>query len=182
MERYSQSVDAMFEPARRLAQIPDFQAVLLPEGGTNLRGLAPLLPYFDVDPRVVKFLGTGLWDDRDVGREPTLVGGWFAAPPPDARAAFAERFNASFGRNPPRIASLGYDAVGLAAVLARSGRVEGRFSEDALTNPNGFTGIDGIFRFMPDGSTERGLAVIEVKQDGFEVISPAPSTFQRSSF
>ncbi len=32
-----------------------FDAVILPEGGVKLRSLAPLLPYFDVDPREVKF-------------------------------------------------------------------------------------------------------------------------------
>ncbi len=181
-EQYYQSVDAMFEPARRLAAINDFDAVLLPEGGTNLRGLAPLLPYFDVDPRQVKFLGTGLWDDPTLGREPSLVGGWFAAPPPQARTAFADRFQASFGRKPPRIASLGYDSVGLAAALSIQLDSTDRFSEAALTNPNGFTGVDGIFRFLPDGSTERGLAVIEVTADGFKVIDPAPQTFEREAF
>ncbi len=181
-EQYFQSVDAMFEPARRLAAINDFDAVLLPEGGTNLRGLAPLLPYFDVDPREVKFLGTGLWDDPTLGREPSLVGGWFAAPPPQARTAFAERFESAFGRMPPRIASLGYDSVGLAAALAGQLDSTDRFSEAALTNPNGFTGVDGIFRFLPDGSTERGLAVIEVTPRGFSVIDPAPTTFEQPAF
>ncbi len=181
-EQYFQSVDAMFEPARRLAAINDFDAVLLPEGGTNLRGLAPLLPYFDVDPRTVKFLGTGLWDDPTLGREPSLVGGWFAAPPPQARTAFSDRFEGAFGRKPPRIASLGYDSVGLAAALAGQLDSDDRFSEAALTNPNGFTGVDGIFRFLPDGSTERGLAVIEVTANGFKVIDPAPNTFERPAF
>ncbi len=181
-EQYYQSVDAMFEPARRLAAINDFDAVLLPEGGTNLRGLAPLLPYFDVDPRQVKFLGTGLWDDPTLGREPSLVGGWFAAPPPRARTAFSERFESAFGRKPPRIASLGYDSVGLAAALAGQLDATDRFSEAALTNPNGFTGVDGIFRFLPDGSTERGLAVIEVTANGFRVIDEAPNTFEQPAF
>lgn len=181
-ESYHQSVDAMFEPARRLAAINSFDAVLLPEGGTNLRGLAPLLPYFDVDPRQVKFLGTGLWDDPTLGREPSLVGGWFAAPPPRARTAFSERFEGAFGRKPPRIASLGYDSIGLTAALAGQLDEIDRFSEAALTNPNGFTGVDGIFRFLPDGSTERGLAVIEVTSNGFKVIDEAPQTFEQPSF
>lgn len=180
-ERYTQSVDAMFEPAKRLAQIKNYQAVLLPEGGTHLRGLAPLLPYFDVDPRKVKFLGTGLWDDPTIGREPTLIGGWFAAPPPASRKSFAERFESTYGRKPPRIASLGYDAVGLSAVLARQPQGY-RFTNESLTNPNGFNGVDGIFRFHADGSTERGLAVIEVAEDGFKVVSPAPTTFEAATF
>ena len=33
-----------------------YDAILLPEGGTSLLSLAPLLPYFDVDPTKVQFL------------------------------------------------------------------------------------------------------------------------------
>jgi substrate-binding family protein len=155
-----------------------YQAVLLPEGGTLLRSLAPLLPYFDVDPRKIKFLGTGLWDDESLGKEPSLVGGWFAAPSPEMRRAFASRYKRAYGVQPPRIASLGFDAVALASSLASLPR-KSRFDDETIGNPNGFAGIDGIFRFLPDGSSERGLAVIQVNSDGLEVISPAPTTFQQ---
>jgi ABC-type branched-subunit amino acid transport system substrate-binding protein len=155
-----------------------FDAVLLPEGGTMLRALAPLLPYYDVDPHKVKFLGTGLWDDPIIGREPALDGGWFAAPSPDAQNAFLSRFSQAYGTTPPpRIASLSFDAVALAGSLAKLPRGQ-RFSAQTLTSPNGFTGIDGIFRFTPDGGTERGLAVLEVTSNGFVVVSPAPTTFE----
>jgi ABC-type branched-subunit amino acid transport system substrate-binding protein len=154
-----------------------FDAVLLPEGGTLLRALAPLLPYYDVDPHKVKFLGTGLWDDPVIGREPALVGGWFAAPPPDARKAFIDRFQSAYGKHPPRIASISFDAVALAGALGRLPK-DKRFSLATLANPNGFSGIDGIFRFRPDGSSERGLAVLEVTPNGFVVVSPPPATFE----
>lgn len=156
-----------------------YQAVLLPEGGTLLRSLAPLLPYFDVDPRQTKFLGTGLWDDETLGKEPSLVGGWFAAPSPDMRNAFSKRYKDAYGTTPPRIASLGFDAVALASSLAGLPEAT-RFAPETLANSSGFAGIDGIFRFMPDGGSERGLAVIQVNRDGLEVISPAPTTFQRN--
>ena len=58
----------------------------------------------------------------------------------------------------------------------------GRFGALALTQPNGFSGIDGIFRFMPDGSVERGLAVLEVGTDGPRVIDPAPTGFATMGF
>ena len=159
-----------------------FQAVLIPEEGNLLRALAPLLPYYDVDPREVKFLGTGLWDNPEIVREPSLVGGWFAAPSPEARRAFASSYQELYGTNPPRIASLAYDGVMLASSLASEGNRDERFGNDEITNPNGFYGIDGLFRFFPDGSNERGLAIIEVTQDGFKVVEPAPTSFQSSGF
>jgi len=155
----------------------DFDAVLLPEGGTRLRMVASLLSFYDVDTDTVRYLGTGQWDDEALSDEPTLRGGWFSAPPPTvARRAFEGRYKESFGAEPPRIATLAYDAVALAAALAQA---EGgpNFSYLGLTTPNGFVGIDGIFRFRADGMVDRGLAVLEVGRRGFHIISPPPDSF-----
>lgn len=154
-----------------------FDAVLLPEGGTRLKSVAPLLPYYDVDPEKVHFLGTGLWDEPGLGTEPALAGGWYAAPPPGARADFDQRFREVYRRPPPRLATLAYDATALAAVLARNANGPD-FSPAALTNPSGFAGVDGIFRLRADGLIQRGLAVLEVHRNGNTVVSPAPTTFQ----
>jgi ABC-type branched-subunit amino acid transport system substrate-binding protein len=151
-------------------------AVFIAQGGVVLRGIAPTLALEGVSNRSAKFLGTGLWDDASIIREPMLAGAWFAAPAPEAERAFAERYRSVHGAPPPRIASLGYDAVSLVALLSR-GRPYQRFSPTALTDPNGFSGVDGIFRFYPDGSAERGLAVMEIQPTGFVVVSPAPRTF-----
>ncbi len=153
-----------------------FQAVMLPAGGTTLRNLAATLPYYDIDNRTVRFLGTGLWDDPSLWKEQALQGGWFAAPPPEARTDFERLFQETFGYMPPRIASLGYDAVTLAAALS-DGPAGERFNRQRLTNPNGFAGIDGIFRFRSDGSAERGLAVLEIRDGSVTVVGPAPTQF-----
>jgi ABC-type branched-subunit amino acid transport system substrate-binding protein len=155
---------------------PAWDAVIIADGGARLLLAASLLAYFDVDPDKVQYLGTGQWDDEMVSAEPNLKGAWFVAPPPGARAKFEEKFEAQFKRPPPRIATLAYDAVALAAVLARA---EGgaNFGAAALTSANGFVGIDGIFRFRPDGLSERGLAVLEVAEGEFRMIGNAPSTF-----
>jgi ABC-type branched-subunit amino acid transport system substrate-binding protein len=155
----------------------DFDALLLPEGGARLRTLAPLLPYYDVEPDKVHFLGTGLWDEPGIGNEPALNGGWYAAPAPAAREDFEKRFREFYHRAPPRLATLAYDATALAAVLAH-GENGGDFSAQALTNPSGFAGVDGIFRLRADGLVQRGLAVLEVRKDGNRIVDPAPETFQ----
>jgi ABC-type branched-subunit amino acid transport system substrate-binding protein len=155
-----------------------FDAVLIPESGARLKEVASLLPYFDVDPAKIHVLGTGIWDEPGLGSEPALVGGWFAAPAPSGQAAFAKRFQQLFKAAPPRLASLGYDAVALAAVLAKKAGPAG-FTAAALTDPSGFAGVDGIFRFRADGRADRGLAVLEVERAGFKVVSPAPDTFER---
>ncbi|MFM2129719.1 MAG: hypothetical protein RL477_1265, partial [Pseudomonadota bacterium] len=176
----------------------DFDAVLMPEGGAALRALAPLLPFYDIDPRKVHMIGSAQWDDPAVATEPSLFGGWFPAPSPEARRAFEDVYNKTYGEAPPRLAALAYDATALAAVLVRARAEASRvaaaaargappppvaaanpFTAEALTAPNGFSGVDGIFRLLPSGLAERGLAVIEVRSRRFAVVSPAPTTFQK---
>jgi branched-chain amino acid transport system substrate-binding protein len=154
-----------------------FDAILLPDFGDRLLSLAPLLPYYDIDPGQVRFLGSAFWEDPRVNREPALAGAWFPAPPPAARADFVRRYRSVYGQTPPSIATLVYDATALAAVLARAPNGPD-FSAQAISNPNGFAGTAGIFRFRPDGMAERGFAVLEVQRDGFRVVSPAPEDFR----
>ncbi len=154
-----------------------FDALLLPEGGARLKQIAAQVKTAGGNAKPVQLLGSGLWDTPDIGSEPALVGGWFASSPPEARQDFERRFGATYGHNPPRLASLGYDAAALAAVLAR-GTAGEPFSQQAIVNPSGFTGVDGLFRFTPSGLVQRGLAVLEVEPQGASVVSPAPQSFQ----
>ena len=154
-----------------------FHALLLPEGGARLKQIAAQVKAAGGDAKPVQLLGSGLWDTPDIGSDPALVGGWFASSPPEARQDFERRFSATYGRNPPRLASLGYDSAALAAVLAR-GQAGEPFSQQAILNPSGFTGVDGLFRFTPNGLVQRGLAVLEVEPQSTSVVSPAPQSFQ----
>jgi len=155
----------------------DFDALLLPEGGLTLKTLAPQLPYYKIDPDTVKFLGTGLWDEPGLGTEPSLDGGWYAAPAPGPREDFEKRYRELYKAPPPRLATLGYDATALATVLARQ-KQGADFSAAAIGNPSGFVGLDGVFRFRPDGLVQRGLAVLEVHRGAGTVLDPAPTGFQ----
>lgn len=154
-----------------------FDSLLVADGGKRLQQLAALLPFFDVDPAVVQILGTGQWDVPGLGNEPALVGAWYAAPDPSARAAFVKEYGATYGEAPPRLATLAYDATALAAVLGQ-GENGPAYTRETLASPNGYWGRDGIFRLMPSGVTERGLAVLEVTRRASKVVDPAPESFQ----
>lgn len=159
------------------ADRPDFQGLLMPEPSPQkLKSTAALLASSNVAPPAVRLLGTDAWDVPGLGSEPALVGGWYATTAPSARVAFEQRFRQAYGHRPQRLATLAYDAVGIAAVLQRTPGAS--FSTEALINPSGFAGADGIFRLLPDGTTERGLAVLQVEQSGTTVVSPAPESFQ----
>ena len=167
---------ARLERMETVEELP-YQAVLLPDTGQRLRSLAPMLAYFDVDHRKVRMLGTTLWDDASIAGEPTLGGGWYAAPTADMRATFENRYQQAFGARPPLVAGLAYDATALLALLARD-RPQPDFSLATLTSPEGFAGVNGIFRLRPDGLNERGLAVYEIRDGQRRVIDPAPQSFQ----
>jgi len=171
----------LVEPVARAAVESGADALLIAEGGTMLEALAPALAIAGAKDRRVKFLGTGLWDDPSITHEPMLINGWFAAPAPAAFTAFSNHYRMTYNDMPPRIATLSYDAIALVALLTR-GRPYERFTEAVLTDPNGFSGVDGIFRFRSDGSAERGLAVLEVTPDGFSVVDPAPKAFAPAGF
>jgi ABC-type branched-subunit amino acid transport system substrate-binding protein len=156
---------------------PAFDALLLPTGGDQLKQLAGQLKSAGIDSSKTRFLGSGLWDDPAITNDPDLAGGWFAASPPEIRHDFAGRYQGAYGHPPPRLASLGFDAAALAAVLAKTDSPD-PFSASAIQNPNGFTGVDGLFRFGADGLVQRGLAVLEVDPGGDKVVSPAPQSFQ----
>ncbi|MBC7770645.1 MAG: penicillin-binding protein activator [Phycisphaerales bacterium] len=154
------------------------QGILIAESGTALRAIGTALVRAGVDQRQVRFMGTSVWAG-DAQREPTLAGGWFVSADPASRTSFESRYQATYGEQPTRLASLGYDAVALAALLSRNGGPNG-FSRTQLENGEGFSGSDGLFRFRSNGAIERGLAIIEVRQNSVAILEPAPQQFPRS--
>ena len=177
LKRFAPNSSTVMAPSAAIAKT-QADAVLIAQGGSVLRAIAPSLAFSGLDPAKVKLLGPGLWNDPAIIRESSLEGGWFAAPAPDADGAFNARYKETYGANPPALASLAYDAVTLVALLS-PGTPYHRFTPGALMDPNGFAGVDGIFRFNADGTPERGLAILEVQPDGFHVVDPAPRTFQK---
>jgi ABC-type branched-subunit amino acid transport system substrate-binding protein len=154
-------------------------AVLVPVAPPRLSAALSALAAAGIDNKSAQFIGTGVWDVPTVGSDAMARGAWYAAPDPARRADFERRFVATYGRPPNRLATLAYDGVALAGQLARLKPPGGDFSAEAITNPNGWSGVDGIFRFLPDGRSERALAVIEVQSGRSVVVGPAPTTFTR---
>jgi hypothetical protein len=149
---------------------------MIPDGGEALRQAGAALSHAGFAPGQARVLGTGTWDDPRIGTIPIAVGGWFAGVPTDLLRRFQDRYSQTYRSQPPRIASLAYDAVSLAIILGRDSSPD-RFSAAKFTDPEGFQGINGLFRFRPNGLVERGLAILEVTPSGPRVIAPAPARF-----
>lgn len=179
VELFDPGGSELFPAARRLADATQGDgrlAVLVPVAPPGLSSVLAALTAAGIDNKNVQLVGTGVWDVPNIGSEPLARGAWYAAPDPAKRADFERRFLATYGRPPHRLATLAYDGVALAAQLARL-KPGGDFSAEAITNPNGWSGVDGIFRFLPNGRSERALAVIAVQAGPGAVVSPAPTSF-----
>lgn len=181
IERYASTPDKIRESVSRMAQaLPQMDALFLPESADNLPVVADALMQSGLNPAKVKLIGTGVWNDARVFRIAGLQGGWFAAPDTAGFNAFAGRYRAKFNADPTRNATLAYDAVSLSAALVRTQGTQ-RFTEGVLTNPSGFAGADGVFRFRPDGLSERGLAVLQINNGSATTVSPAPRDLSRAA-
>lgn len=184
-QRLPASYSLVFEPtnglesaAQQMAQTK-VDALLLPIAGGQLTQTATLLRQNDVNLSQTRVIGTGLWDDSSQAAA-QLNGAWYAAPDPKLRTNYNENYRQTFGANPPRLSTLAYDATALSAALTMKGlgsTGKPAFSRNDLTNPNGFAGLDGVFRFRPDGLVERGLAILEMRGNGSVVVDPAPTRF-----
>jgi branched-chain amino acid transport system substrate-binding protein len=180
VERYDPNLTDLSLPAQAMATAANPpQALLLADGGQKAQAMAQALTAAGLNRGQTQLIGTGLWDEPGVGREPGLVGGRYAAPDPMARSDFEARYKSLYGEEPPRIATLAYDATALAATLVKQRNVAlGKpIERQALTSDKGFNGLDGLFRLRPDGATQRGLAVLEVTPGGARVVDPAPKDF-----
>ena len=179
LEKYPVDPGRMSEAIRRVAQAANrVDAIFIPDDPATAARVAEQLAAAHVNLKRVQLLGTGLWggDGAQAASDKNLDGGWYPAPEAAGYRSFVQRYRARYNQEPVRTATLSYDAVALVAALVKTQGTQ-RFTDQVLTNSSGFAGIDGVFRFRPDGTNDRGLAVLKVAPGGPQVVSPAPKTF-----
>jgi branched-chain amino acid transport system substrate-binding protein len=181
LEHYPLDRGQMLGPARNVAlAAKGADAIFIPDGADAVPVVVQALIANGIDPKRVQLLGTGLWEDPQIFSSPALEGAWYAGPDSTGFRNFSARYRTRYGQDPVRTATLAYDAVTLVAALIKSQGAQ-RFTEEVLTNPSGFAGLDGLFRFRPDGTNQRGLSVLRVSPTGGQIISPPPKAFTPSA-
>lgn len=159
------------------------EALFLTSGTAGaLPFLADLLPGLGVKTPNPQFVGLQRLDIPSSALSLRgLQGAWFALPDPGPANQFAQRYTARYGSAPHPIAGLAYDGIAAIGALVR-GQQSAALSASALTQGSGFAGTGGIFRFRPDGTVERGLAVAQIVNNQVTVIDPAPRSFGGAGF
>lgn len=175
-ERYDRGNTSVISAADRLKAKGGFDTVLIADGARlsaiaagELKTAGAALPHL---------LGTELWSgEEDVARATALRGAWFSTVSDSRYGRFASSYRTRFGARPYRVATLGYDGVLLTLRIARNWTPGRDFPTSSLFDEAGFLGIDGAFRFRPDGIAERAMEVRQVGAGTVTVVSPAPTQF-----
>jgi ABC-type branched-subunit amino acid transport system substrate-binding protein len=168
---------------RASAEIEDVDTLFLTSSSAGaLPLLAQLLPEAGLDSANVQYAGLTRWDIPPQTLELSgLQGGWFAVPDLTRTENFSTQFQEQFGNRPHQLASLAFDGIAAIGALAQAG-FDDILTREALTQPSGFQGVDGIFRLKDDGTNERGLAIATVQDKQVLIIDPAPRSFAISGF
>ncbi len=144
--------------------------------------LSQLLPEAGLDKETYQYIGLTRWDiPSQTLAMPGVQGGWFALPDPAKSQQFVSRYSAAYGGAPHSIGGLAYDGIAAIGALVSAGKSDA-LTGAALSQPAGFQGTGGIFRLLPDGTNERGLAVATIQEQKVVVIDPAPSSFSGAGF
>ena len=176
MQNFDRSAGSITAAIKRLSQTSPYDAILIADSGRTAVQAVPIIRANG--GASAKVLGTELWNTEGaLASSPALRGAWFASVSDGLYNQLATKYRARFGKAPYRLASLGYDAVLLVTRIAGDWRPGSSFPASRLTDPGGFSGIDGAFRFNRDGIVERALEVQQAGPNGSTVVSPAPRGF-----
>lgn len=178
IQEYDGSRASIEAAARKISTSGDVDAVLIADSGSIAAiGTAYLRSN---GLQSVQIMGTDRWNvDNSLVTSSVMRGAWFASVADGLYGQYANNYRARFNNTPLRLSSLGYDSVLLVARIARDWPIGTNFPTEKLTDPGGFIGIDGAFRFMPNGLSERMLEVQEVRQGQYVTIDAAPSAFEQ---
>jgi ABC-type branched-subunit amino acid transport system substrate-binding protein len=136
--------------------------------------IGSMMMYYEVPQESVRFMGTNQLDNPKVFPERAFKGAWYPTVSTKYGRKFDEAYSRYFKAKPGKIASLTFDAIAVAANIFNA---NGSVTASAILNPNGWTGINGVFRFATNGENERLMDITEIRDRRPAVASPAASSF-----
>lgn len=185
LKALAQNGDAAAQKALRklnlkeTAEGVDFDAILIPESGSRLKSAAAMFGYYDVLAPDVMFLGTSVWENTGLNKETIMNKASYPRLSRTHSSYFNKKYHALFGHYPNGLAAFAYDAVALSSVLARHNPSN---LDEAIINPDGFAGINGIFRFFADGKNQHSLDIMQITSSADVVVDAAPHKFTSAPY
>ncbi len=156
---------------KRLLYSPGFDAIFIPGRSLDVGLLAAQLAFYDI---AVPLLGANGWNQPDFARVAdrsveggVFADGFFAESSSPAVQEFVERYRKRFQATPSLFAAQGYDAARLTVEAIRRGATSGEAVRDYLLMQHDLPTLSGPSGFNPDGTLNRHVFLIQVKQGKF---------------
>jgi len=154
------------------------EVILIPEAGKKLDTIVTALGTHNKNEIPYQYIGTSQWDTYSTFSNNKLINAWFVSGDPDNYNDFENDFYKVYGQVPLRISSLSYDAIMVINEIVNRER-DFLITNETLTRYEGFSGIDGRFRFLPNGLVERQFTIIKVDDNGLEIVDTPSRRFMR---
>ena len=121
------------------------------------------------------FVGNKSWPTSLI-RSQALEGAIVANLDKSGSKLIETRYREKFGEPLTDEALYGYDVMAVVAGIVRSKGIQG-LNKNSITDPNGFSGVTGTFRFMADGTVERLYKIHKIKNANLVPIANTRSGF-----
>jgi ABC-type branched-subunit amino acid transport system substrate-binding protein/predicted negative regulator of RcsB-dependent stress response len=156
---------------KKVLYTPGFDAIFIPGRAADVGLIAAQLNFHDMK---VPFLGSNGWNAPDFARTAdqsidgsVFVDGFFADSPNPNVQDFVERYKKRFQSSPTLFAMQGYDAARFVLEAIRKGATSGEAVRDFLVSQPDLPALGGPAAFLPDGTLNRPLFLIQVKRGRF---------------
>jgi len=146
----------------------DFTHLIISDGNIRILEIAPLLPFYDIDPNKIKFIGTGLWDEKSFFEEPSLQGAIFPGIEIEKRKKFIDDYVDLYYVPPPRTATIMYDVASLINYLIIKHQTIGKIIQ-ILKKENKFSGLDGKFS-IENNVVKRDFSILRIQNGEAKLI------------
>jgi len=139
----------------------DFSHLILPDYSVRLLQISPLLPFYDIDPKKIQFVGTGVWDNEVFFSEPSLQGSIFPGVPQSKRKQYFNDYYLKYRAQPTRTITIPYDLIGILEYIINN-KLNFKEIHQLLNDKSiSFDGIDGKFSFEKN-IISRKLSVLKI--------------------
>lgn len=156
---------------KRILYTPGFDAIFIPSRASDVALLATQLAFYDIK---APLLGTNGWNSPDFLRTAdrtadgaVFVDGFFVDSPNANVQEFVQRYHKRYPGTPTLFTMQGYDAARVVLEAVRHGAGSGEAVRTFLATQQDLPTLKGPASFGPDGTLQRPLFLLQVKQGKF---------------
>ncbi len=164
-------------PGKPKPAVSGYEALLVPDTATNAGMIATYLSYFNV--KGVRLFGPNLWDTPDLIRvggssieNAVFVSGFYANSQLKNVQEFNEGFSSTFGYKPSLWEATACDAANILQNFTGLMPTQRKALQSQLGNLQDYPGLTGRTSFKKNGSIEKAIYVLTIKNSSVIEIVP----------